>query len=77
MGFGKKNEKESDNNETNDNSNIKKAKKDTNGDAEGPLWTGFWILCIIVSILLIVASSFFINDFNKNIKKHNLNYPWP
>ena len=77
MGFGKKNEKESDNNETNDNSNIKNAKKDTSGDAEGPLWTGFWILCIIVSILLIVASSFFINDFNKNIKKHNLNYPWP
>ena len=77
MGFGKKNEKESDNNETNDNSNIKNAKKDTNSNAEGPLWTGFWILCIIVSILLIIASSFFINDFNKNIKKHNLNYPWP
>ena len=46
-------------------------------EKEGIFWNTFWFLCIIVSIILVIASCFFINDFNTNIKKYNINYPWP
>ena len=44
---------------------------------EGFFWNTFFILCIILSIILIIISSFCIMDFNKNIKRHNVNYNWP
>ena len=44
---------------------------------EGIFWNTFFILCIILSIILIIISSFCIMDFNNNIKKHNINYNWP
>jgi hypothetical protein len=37
----------------------------------------FFISCIFVTIILIPFMVFAINDFNDNIKKHNLNYQWP
>jgi len=46
-------------------------------EKEGIFWNTFWFLCIFVSIILVIASCFFINDFNTNIKKYNINYPWP
>ena len=50
-------------------------RKEENKD--GIFWNAFFVLCIIVSIILIVFSCFTITDFNDNIKKYNLNYPWP
>ncbi len=44
---------------------------------EGLFWNIFWFLCILLSIILICASCFVINDFNSNIKKYNLKYQWP
>ena len=46
-------------------------------EKDGIFWNTFWVICILVSIVLITISSFFINDFNNNIKKYNLNYRWP
>lgn len=46
-------------------------------EKDGIFWNTFWLICILVSIVLITISSFFINDFNNNIKKYNLNYRWP
>ena len=46
-------------------------------EKEGIFWNTFWIFCIISSIILIIISNFFITDFNTNIKKYNINYPWP
>ena len=37
----------------------------------------YFILCIILAIILILFSCFAINDFNNNIKQHNVNYAWP
>ena len=45
--------------------------------SEGLYWNVFWLLCILLSIILIFASCFVINDFNTNIKKLNLKYQWP
>ena len=55
----------------------KKKRLRENEENEGIFWNSFWIICIFLSIVLIFASCFFINDFNNNIKKYNLNYPWP
>ena len=44
---------------------------------EGLFWNIYSISCIILSIILIIFSCFVINNFNENIKKHNLNYKWP
>ena len=44
---------------------------------DGIFWNSFFVLCIIISSILIVFSCFAINDFNDNIKKYNINYPWP
>ena len=78
MGFGKNENKEP---EKNDNSNEstkeKNPKMKMNKKKEEKCWNSFWVLCIIFSAILIVASCFFINDFNQNIKKHNVKYPWP
>ena len=74
MAFEKKNNKEEEKNEK------KKEKKSKSNQEDEPgvlYWNGFWVICIILSIVLIIASCFFINDFNENIKKHNLKYPWP
>ena len=46
-------------------------------NSEGIFWNIYSIICIILSIALIIFSCFVINDFNENIKKHNLNYKWP
>ena len=46
-------------------------------EKEGLFWNVFWFLCILLSIILIFASCFVINDFNTNIKKYNLKYQWP
>ena len=54
-----------------------KKRSKENKEKEGVFWNGFWLLCIFISIVLIFASCFFINDFNNNIKKYNLNYQWP
>ena len=54
-----------------------KKRSKENKEKEGVFWNSFWLLCIFISIVLIFASCFFINDFNNNIKKYNLNYPWP
>ena len=55
--------------------NESKSKKEQK--KEGIFWNTFFILCIILSIILIFISSFCIMDFNNNIKKHNVNYSWP
>ena len=52
--------------------NINKVNK-----KEGIFWNSFWIICIIITIILVACSCFYINDFNKNIQKYNMNYPWP
>jgi len=59
-----------------------KEKHDTSKDSakqnkEGIFWNSFFVLCIMISVILIVFSCFVINDFNDNIKKHNMNYNWP
>ena len=56
---------------------INSNKIEEKGEHEGIIWNTFWFLCILLSIVLIFASCFFINDFNNNIKKYNLNYSWP
>ena len=73
MGFGTKDSTESEK-KTKDE---KKSYSSRDGEPGVLYWNGFWVICIIVSIILIIASSFCINDFNENIKKHNLKYPWP
>ena len=42
-------------------------------------WNYFFILCIVISIILIIASCFFVNNFKEEIRKqkHNSNYKWP
>ena len=59
--------------------NKGKEKNETSNEDKSKhiFWNSFFILCIILSIILIVFSCFVINDFNENIKQHNLNYPWP
>ena len=77
MGFTKdKDKSEEETNSQNKEKNTKK-NQENEGEKEGFFWKWFWIFCIIFSIVLIIASCFFINDFNNNIKKHNLEYPWP
>jgi heme/copper-type cytochrome/quinol oxidase subunit 2 len=66
MKEGRKNEK---------GDNELKSKKEQK--KEGIFWNAFFILCIILSVILIIISSFCIMDFNNNIKKHNVNYSWP
>ena len=73
MGFGTKDSTEPEK-KTKDE---KKSYSSRDGEPGVLYWNGFWVICIIVSIILIIASSFCINDFNENIKKHNLKYPWP
>ena len=77
MGFGSKDTTEEESKDKTEARKEKKRRKPEAGDAQGIYWTIFWIFCIIISIILIIASCFFINDFNKNIKKHNVKYPWP
>ena len=74
MGFDKKDntENEKDGKKEGTNTKIKE-----NKEKEGLCWNSFWIICIIFSIALICASCFCINEFNSNIKKHNVKYPWP
>ena len=74
MAFEKKNNKEE---EKNEKKNEKKSQSNQEDEPGVLYWNGFWVICIILSIVLIIASCFFINDFNENIKKHNLKYPWP
>ena len=79
MGFTKEKDRPEEKEENTSKSKGKNSKSNQkSGEVmDGKCWNGFWIICIILSIALIIASSFFINDFNNNIKKHNLNYPWP
>ena len=77
MGFGSKDTTEEESKDKGGTTTEKKRRKPEAGDAQGIYWTIFWIFCIVISIILIIASCFFINDFNKNIKKHNEKYPWP
>ena len=76
MGFGKNESTEQEKDDGKENT-IGKNNKARENKKEGKIWNSFWIFCIIVSIILIVASCFFINEFNQNIKKHNVKYPWP
>ena len=46
-------------------------------EKEGIFWNTFWLLCISLSIVLISISCFLVNEFINNIKKYNINYPWP
>ena len=69
--------KDSKDEEKNGKSKEKKSKTSQDDEPGVLYWNGFWVLCIIVSIGLIIASCFYINDFNENIKKHNVKYPWP
>ena len=57
--------------------NSKKETKTNKNKEQITLWNFFFILCIILSVILIIASCFFIKEFNDNIKRHNLNYNWP
>ena len=79
MGLTKENNRPEEEENTSSKSKEKNTKlnQQSNEEKEGKFWNRFWIICIVVSIPLIVASIFFINDFNNNIKKHNLKYPWP
>ena len=55
----------------------KEKKNDETKEEKQSISDLFYICCIIVSIILIPFMCFAINNFNDNIKKHNLNYPWP
>ena len=55
----------------------KDQKKENENENKGIFWNTFWLICIFISIILIICSCFYINKFNKNIRKHNLDYPWP
>ena len=48
-----------------------------NKEKEGVFWNTFWLLCILLSIVLVSISCFFISDFNSHIKKYNIKYKWP
>ena len=58
----------------NNSKNIDKSNQKKNDEF---FWNIYFALCIFLSIILIIFSCFVINDFNNNIKQHNLNYPWP
>ena len=60
MGFGTKDSTEPEK-KTKDE---KKSYSSRDGEPGVLYWNGFWVICIIVSIILIIASSFCINDFN-------------
>ena len=55
----------------------KEKKKDETKEGKQSILDIFYICCIVVSYVLIPFMCFAIKDFNDNIKKHNLNYPWP
>ena len=59
--------------ENNKTSNEEKKKN----NREDFFWNSFFGFCIVLSVILIVFSCFEVNNFNNNIKKYNLNYPWP
>ena len=59
------------------NNISKKIAKSRQERGDGFFWNLYFILCILLSIILIIFSCFFINDFNNNIRQHNLNYAWP
>ena len=60
-----------------ENEKINSKGTEENKEKEGIFWNSFWLLCILLSIVLISISCFFINDFNNNIRKYNLKYRWP
>ena len=60
-----------------ENKKINSKDLSENKEKEGIFWNTFWFMCIILSIVLISISCFFINDFNNNIRKYNLKYRWP
>ena len=60
-----------------ENEKINSKGTEENKEKEGIFWNSFWLLCILLSIVLISISCFFINDFNNSIRKYNLKYRWP
>ena len=60
-----------------ENEKINSKGTEENKEKEGIFWNSFWFVCILLSIVLISISCFFINDFNNNIRKYNLKYRWP
>ena len=46
-------------------------------EKRGFFWNIFWLIGIFITIILVISSCFYINDFNKNIQKYNLKYSWP
>ena len=60
-----------------ENEKINTKDTEENKEKEGIFWNSFWFVCILLSIVLISISCFFINDFNNSIRKYNLKYRWP
>ena len=60
-----------------ENKKISNKGTEENKEKEGIFWNSFWLVCILLSIVLISISCFFINDFNNSIRKSNLKYKWP
>ena len=60
-----------------ENEKINTKVTEENKEKEGIFWNSFWFVCILLSIVLISISCFFINDFNNSIRKYNLKYRWP
>ncbi len=60
-----------------ENEKINSKGTEENKEKEGIFWNSFWFVCILLSIVLISISCFFINDFNNDIRKYNLKYRWP